>query len=114
MKVTPACAAMVSFGTSILLLAGVPGTQAAEIKLVSPSSYKAREGEGCFCSESEPPYRYQQVFPAADFAALGNKPHWIVGFGPRADQSVAGPRSAHLPDNYIRFSTTQWVVEKRM
>jgi hypothetical protein len=46
------------------------------------------------------------VFPAADFAALGNKPHWIVAFGPRADQSVTGPHTAYLPDNYVRLSTT--------
>jgi len=107
MKVTRACAALVSLGTSLLLLVGIHSSQAAEIKVVSPSSYKAREGEGCFCSDSEPPYRYQQVFPAADFAALGNKPHWIVGFGPRADQSVTSPHTAYLPDNEIRLSTTQ-------
>lgn len=106
-KVTRACTNVAIIGTSILLLAGVPCSQAAQIKIVSPSSYKDREGEGCFCSDSEPPYRYQQVFPAADFAALGNKPHWIVGFGPRADQSVTSPRTAYLPDNYVRLSTTQ-------
>ena len=101
-------AAVALTGTSILLLAGVPFSQAADIKIVSPSSYKDREGEGCFCSASEGPYRYQVVFPAADFAALGNKPHWIVGFGPRADQSVTSPHTAYLPDNYVRLSTTQW------
>ena len=100
-------AAVALIGTSILLLAGVRYTQAAEIKIVSPSSYKDLEGGECFCRESEPPYRYQQVFPAADFAALGNRPHWIVGFGPRADQSVTSPSTAYLPDNYVRLSTTQ-------
>jgi len=100
-------AAVALIGTSILLLAGVRYTQAAEIKIVSPSSYKVLEGGGCFCRDSEPPYRYQQVFPAADFAALGNRPHWIVGFGPRADQSVTSPHTAYLPDNYVRLSTTQ-------
>lgn len=107
MKVTRGCAAMVAPGTSLLLLAGIPSSQAAEIKIASPSAYTEREGEGCFCRDSEPPYRYQQVFPAADFAALGSKPHWIVGFGPRADQSVSSPRTAYLPDNYVRLSTTQ-------
>jgi hypothetical protein len=100
-------AAVALIGASILLLAGIHSSQAAEIKVVSPSSYKDREGEGCFCSDSEPPYRYQLVFPAADFAALGNKPHWVVGFGPRADQSVTSPHTAYLPDNEIRLSTTQ-------
>jgi hypothetical protein len=106
-KVTRACAAMVSLGTSLLLLAGIHGSPAAEIKIASPSAYRDREGEGCFCNASEPPYRYQQVFPASDFAALGNKPHWIVGFGPRADGSVTSPITAYLPDNYVRLSTTQ-------
>lgn len=78
------------------------------LKIASPSSYKDREGAGCFCGDSSDPYRYQLVFPAADFAALGNKPHWIVGFGPRADQSVTSPHTAYLPDNEIRLSTTQW------
>ena len=51
--------------------------------------------------------RYQQVFPAADFAALGNKPHWIVGFTGRPDQSATSPGTVHFPDNEIRLSTTQ-------
>jgi hypothetical protein len=100
-------AAVVSMGTALVLPAGVRFAQAAEVKIASPSAYKDREGEGCFCSDSQPPYRYQQVFPAADFAALGNRPYWIVGFGPRADQSVTSPSTAYLPDNYIRLSTTQ-------
>lgn len=106
-KIKRACTNVVLIATSLLLLAGTPTSQAAEIKIVSPSAYKDREGEECFCSVSEPPYRYQQVFPAADFAALGNQPHWIVGFGPRADQSATSPSTAYLPDNYVRLSTTQ-------
>jgi hypothetical protein len=102
-----ACTKVALIGTSLLLLAGIHSSQAAEIKIASPSSYQDREGEECFCGDSEPPYRYQQVFPAADFAALGNKPHWIVGFGPRADQSVTSPHTAYLPDNEVRLSTTQ-------
>src|SRR5262245_57867316 len=107
MKVTQACTKVALIGTSLLLLAGIHSSQAAEIKIVSPSSYKAREGGECFCRDSEPPYRYQEVFPAADFAALGNRPHWLVAFGPRADQSVTSPHTAYLPDNYVRLSTTQ-------
>ncbi len=96
-----------SFAAVIPLLAGIHSSQAAEIKIGSPSAYQNSEGLGCFCGDSAAPYRYQQVFPAADFAALDNKPHWIVGFGPRADQSVTSPHTAYLPDNYIRLSTTQ-------
>jgi hypothetical protein len=100
-------AAVVSIRTALVLLAGIRFAQAAEIKIVSPSAYRNQEGAGCFCGDSVAPYRYQQVFPAADFGALGNRPHWIVGFAPRADQSVAGLSTAYLPDNYVRLSTTQ-------
>ena len=57
MKIRPACAAAVSIGTSLLLLAGIRCTQAAEIKIVSPGAYEHIEGEG----EAEgagPPFRY--------------------------------------------------------
>ena len=67
-KVKRACTNVALVSTTLLLLAGIHSSQAAEIKIASPSSYMNKEGEGCFCSASEPPYRYQQVFPAADFA----------------------------------------------
>ena len=51
------------------------------------------------------PYRYQQVFPAADFAALGNQPHWLVSHTTRPDQSLTSPRTVHFPDIEIRLST---------
>jgi hypothetical protein len=54
-----------------------------------------------------PPFCYQQVFPAADFAALGHQPHWIVGFSTRTDQIATSPGTAQFPDNEIRLSTTQ-------
>ena len=37
------------------------------------------------------------MFPAADFAALGNQPHWIVDFTIRPDQSVTSPRTVLYP-----------------
>ncbi len=106
MKFRPACAAVVLVFTPPLLLAGSRCAQAQEIRIVSPGTYENIEGEGLFGGATAAPYRYQQVFPAADFAALGNQPHWIVAFGPRADQSVTSPHSANLPDNEIRLSTT--------
>ena len=51
------------------------------------------------------PYRYQQVFPAADFAALGNQPHFLVSHTARPDQSQTSPRTVHFPDIEIRLST---------
>ena len=106
MKVRRACAGVVLICTSLLLLAGIHCTEAGEIKIVSPSAYKDIEGEsavGACCG----PYRYQQVFPAADFAALGNKPHWIVDRTFRPVQGVTSPRTVLFPDNEIRLSTTQ-------
>jgi hypothetical protein len=47
------------------------------------------------------------VFPAADFAALGNQPHWLVDFAIRPDQSLTSPRTVHYPDLEVRLSTTQ-------
>jgi len=105
MKIRPVCAAVVSIGTVILLLAGIRCAQAAEIKIVSPGAYEGIEGEEAVPEDCCPPYRFQQVFPAADFAALGNKPHWIVGFTPRPDQSLTSPRTVHSPDSEFRLST---------
>jgi len=44
MKVRPVCAAVVSIGTVLLLLAGIRCAQAAEIKIVSPGAYEDIEG----------------------------------------------------------------------
>ena len=100
-------AAVVSSGTALLLLAGIRSAPAAEIKIVSPSAYKDIEGAGGVDENCCSPYRYQQVFPAADFAALGNQPHWLVGFTVRPDESLTSPRTVQFPDNEVRFSTTQ-------
>jgi hypothetical protein len=106
MNVRLACAAAFLIGTSLLLLASIRSTQAAVIKVVSPGAYEDIEGEGS-ASGCCSPDRFQQVFPAADFAALGNQPHWIVGFSWRPDQSVSSPRTVRYPDNEVRLSTTQ-------
>jgi hypothetical protein len=108
MKFRSPCAAVVLIGTSLLPVAGTRSIQAAEIKIVSPSSYKDREGEGQ-ATNCCPPFRFQQVFPAADFAALGNQPHWIVSYTWRPDQSVRSPLTAQLPDQEVRLSTTERV-----
>ena len=105
MKVRPACAAVVSIGTALLLLAGIRCTQAAEIKIVSPGAYEDIEGEGSVDEDCCSPFRIQQVFPAADFAALGNQPHWLVDFTFRPDQSETSPRTVHYPDNEGRLTT---------
>jgi hypothetical protein len=108
MKTRLTCAAMASIGTSLLLLAGIRCTQAAEIKIVSPSAYK--DVEGCCGTVPEgalSPFRYQLVFPAEDFAAkLGNQPHWLVDITIRPDE-ITSPRTVVYPDNQWRLTTTQ-------
>jgi hypothetical protein len=106
MKVRPASAAVVTIVSSLLLLAAIRGTQAAEIKIVSPGGYKDIEGEESVDASCCGPFRYQQVFPAEDFAALGNKPHWLVDITFRPDQSVTSPRTAYYPDHELRLATT--------
>jgi hypothetical protein len=89
------------------LLPGViPYSQAAELKLVSPQAYENTEGETAAREGSFSPFRYQQLFPAEDFAALGGVPHWITSFTVRPDQSLTSPRTATFADNQVRFSTT--------
>jgi hypothetical protein len=107
MKVRPASAAVASIVTSLLLLAAIRCAQAAEIKIVSPGAYINTEGEGAGVGGSFPPFRIQQVFPAEDFAALGNKPHWLVNDTFRTDQSQTRPSTLHYPDNEFRYATTQ-------
>lgn len=105
MNFTRTCAALASISTA-LILAEFNSFQAGEIRIVSPSAYRDREGEGQ-ASNCCPPSRFQQVFPAEDFAALGNKPHWIVAYTWRPDQSVTRPLTVQLPDQQVRLSTTQ-------
>jgi hypothetical protein len=105
MKVRLASTAAVIFCTSLLLLAGIRCAQAGEIKIVSPSAYKDREGEEGGGGTSFPPFRVQQVFPAADFAALGNQPHWLVRTTFRPDKSLTSPLTALYPDLQFRFAT---------
>ena len=51
-----------SIGTCLLLLAGARSTQAAEIKIVSPSASEDREGErGVLADGAVSPQHYQAV-----------------------------------------------------
>ena len=93
-------------GTSLLLLAGIRCAQAAGNKDVA-SAYEDIEGEGLISGNCCGPYRFQQVFPAADFVVLGNQPHFLIDFSFRPDQSQTSPATSHWPDNEVRLSTTQ-------
>jgi hypothetical protein len=89
-----------------LLLVAIPSSRAAEIKLTSPQAYEHTEGEDAVPDAPQAPYRYQQAFAAADFAALGGKPHWVTSVTVRPDRSLTSPRTVTFPDNQIRLSTT--------
>ncbi|HJS07060.1 MAG TPA: PEP-CTERM sorting domain-containing protein [Pirellulales bacterium] len=91
--------------TALLLLAGARGTQAQEIKLVSPGDYEDMEGEDGVPENCCGPFRVQYVFPAEDFAVLDNKPHWLVDFTFRPDESVTSPRTVYAPDTEYRLTT---------
>src|SRR6185503_2792048 len=91
---------------SALLLAVISTSRAQEIKVVSPQIYQNTDGPGAVADAPLAPFRYQQLFPAADFAALGGQPHWITSFTVRPDQSLTTPRTVTFADNQVRLSTT--------
>jgi len=91
---------------SALLLVAIPCSQAQNVNVVSPQAFANTEGSSAVADTPFDPFRYQQIFPAADFAALGGKPHWITSFTVRPDQSLTTPRTATFADNQVRLSTT--------
>jgi hypothetical protein len=90
----------------VLVLGVIPHSRAAEIRVVSPQAYASTEGESAVGADPDGPFRYQQAFPASDFAALGGQPYWVTAVTVRPDQSVTAPRTVTFPDNQIRLSTT--------
>jgi len=91
---------------SALLLVAIPCSQAQNVTVVSPQAFANTEGSSAVADALFDPFRYQQIFPAGDFAALGGKPHWITSFTVRPDQSLTTPRTATFADNQVRLSTT--------
>jgi hypothetical protein len=89
-----------------LLLMIDPFTQAAIVTLVSPQAYENMEGEQGLDPTCCGQVRFQQIFPAADFAALGGVPHWITSITVRPDQSLVSARTVNAPDQQLRLSTT--------
>ncbi len=98
---------------SALLLGVIPSSRAAAITVVSPQAYENTEGESSVGEGSFSPFRYQAIFPAADFAALGGVPHFLTSITIRPDQSLTSPRTVTFPDSQVRFSTTTISPENR-
>jgi hypothetical protein len=72
------------------------------IKVVSPNQYATQEGPGSNLVTQ--PLRYQQVYPATDFAAI-NGPHLITHISWRPDQS-GGPATSTTNDAQLLLSVT--------
>ena len=101
MKVKPACAAVISIGTSLLLLSGIRCSQAAEISVVSPHQYADSEGpdhSGIFPEA----FRAQDITHRSEFDALPVGGAWLTEIRFRPDG--ADPVGAVLSFGRVQFS----------
>jgi hypothetical protein len=78
---------------------------ATEIKIVSPSLYAASDAPDAITNGADN-IRGQQVFSAADFAALPPGQNLLSSIGIRVDSSLSLPRTTSYSSFLIRFSTT--------
>ena len=106
MKVRPVCAAVVSIGTALLLLAGIRCAQAAEISVVSPHQYADSEGPdrtGIFPEAS----RAQSITHRSEFDALPVGGAWLTEIRFRPDGDVSVGEVASFGRVQISLSVTQ-------
>lgn len=90
-----------------LLWGTVPGAGAAT--LVVPPGHDAVDGSAMYANEPPPPAggRCQELYEAADFAAMIPKAGVIVKLALRPDRIVNAPRTVTLQNYQLRLSTTQ-------
>jgi hypothetical protein len=106
MKFRPVCAAVVSIGTSLLLLSGIRCAQAAEISVVSPHQYADSEGPdrtGIFPEAS----RAQGITHRSEFEALPVGGAWLTEIRFRPDGLVPVGEVASFGRVQISLSVTQ-------
>jgi hypothetical protein len=106
MKFRPACAAVVSIGTALLLLSGIRCSQAAEISVVSPHQYADSEGPdrtGIFPAAS----RAQSITHRSEFEALPVGGAWLTEYRFRPDGAVPVGAVASFGRVQISLSVTQ-------
>ena len=106
MKVRPACAAVVSIGTVILLLAGIRCAQAAEIEIVSPGAYEDIEGpdrSGIWPEAA----RAQSITHRSEFDALPVGGAWLTEIRFRPDGAVPVGQVASFGRVQFSLSVTQ-------
>ena len=88
MKVKPACAAVVSIGTSLLLLSGIRCAQAAEISVVSPHQYADSEAPDRTGGDHPEAARHQGIAHRSEFDALPVGGAWLTEIRYRPDGVV--------------------------
>ena len=106
MKVRPACAAVVSIGTSLLLLSGIRCSQAAEISVVSPHQYadsEAPDRSGIWPEAA----RSQGIAHRSEFDALPVGGAWLTEIRFRPDGAVPVGEVASFGRVQFSLSVTQ-------
>jgi hypothetical protein len=88
MKVRPVFAAVVSIGTSLLLLSGIRCAQAGEIKSVSPGAYQDTEGPNRSSPDWPVAARHQGIAHSSEFDALPVGGAWLTEIRFRPDGLV--------------------------
>ena len=110
MKIRPVCAAVVSIGTVLLLLAGIRCAQAAEITIVSPGGYEDIEGpdrSGVWPEAA----RAQGIAHRSEFDALPVGGAWLTEIRFRPDGAV--PVGAEASFGRVQFSLSVTQVDPR-
>jgi hypothetical protein len=105
MRLFPSYASLFGIATIVVQSGVVTPAGGQEVAIVSPSRYESREAESATTSVYSA-LRYQQVFAAADFAALDGVPHQIVRVAFRPDGNFQGPTTTAYDDVQIFFSVT--------
>ena len=109
MKVRPVCAAVVSIGTVLLLLAGIRCSQAAEISVVSPHQYADSEGPNRSEGNWPEAARSQSITHRSEFDALPVGGAWLTEIRYRPDGAV--PVGAVASFGRVQFSLSVTQVD---
>jgi len=107
MKIRPVCAAVVSIGTVLLLLAGIRCAQAAEIKIVSPGAYEDIEGPDRSGIGWPEAWRDQDIAHRSEFDALPVGGAWLTEIRRRPDGAVPVGEVASFGRYQFSLSVTQ-------
>jgi hypothetical protein len=107
MKIRPACAAAVSMGTALLLLAGIRSAQAAEISVVSPHQYADSEAPDRTGGNHPEAARQQGIAHRSEFDTLPVGGAWLTEIRYRPDGAVPVGEVASFGRVQFSLSVTQ-------